>query len=294
MNKILLSIGILVASLTASAQTVTNGNFESAFAPVSGYSIYLTSGWKGYYQTPETSAPYAGAQSLKLQPFVDAALNSYVNWGNDTITSYAYQKMDGDFSNVDFNNLTGSFMMKYNKGLSTDTGYVMIAVYDTLTAGSNDNKLLYADAYELTTSISTWTTVNFGLNQINTGNYSANEIVIFFLSTYTGYYDYNTPSTSTALYVDNFTWNLGYLGVEQAEAASAVVYPNPVNDVLNVKFNSEISSVSVIGMDGKVISTTSANGVYTTVNVSDLKAGVYFYEVTGSNGSVVRNSFVKL
>jgi hypothetical protein len=63
--------------------------------------------------------------------------------------------------------------------------------------------------------------------------------------------------------------------------------------VLNIKLNTNATSVSVIGMDGKVISTEFTNAKTVSVNVSNLVAGVYFYEIVSENGEVVRNSFVK-
>tara|TARA_B110000908_G_scaffold160070_1_gene202917 strand:- start:483 stop:1355 length:873 start_codon:yes stop_codon:yes gene_type:complete len=72
----------------------------------------------------------------------------------------------------------------------------------------------------------------------------------------------------------------------------ANVYPNPAADVLNITASNEVSTVSIIGMDGKAISTTDVNGTTTSVNISALNAGVYFYEVVTANGTV-RNTFVK-
>jgi len=74
---------------------------------------------------------------------------------------------------------------------------------------------------------------------------------------------------------------------------TASVYPNPATDVLNIKLNANATSVSVLGMDGKVISTESVNTNTLAVNVADLVAGVYVYEIVAENGEVVRNTFVK-
>lgn len=74
---------------------------------------------------------------------------------------------------------------------------------------------------------------------------------------------------------------------------NASVYPNPANDVLNIKLTENATSVSILGMDGKVISTESVNSNLVAVNVSNLVSGVYFYEVVAENGTVVRNTFVK-
>jgi hypothetical protein len=82
------------------------------------------------------------------------------------------------------------------------------------------------------------------------------------------------------------------LGIEE-NSMEVSVYPNPATDVLNIQLTENASSVSVMGMDGKVISTESVNSNSIAVNVSDLVAGVYFYEVVAENGTVVRNTFVK-
>jgi hypothetical protein len=82
------------------------------------------------------------------------------------------------------------------------------------------------------------------------------------------------------------------LGVDE-NAITASVYPNPANDVLNINLSANATSVSIIGMDGKVISTEAINANTAAVNVSNLVAGVYFYEIVAENGTVVRNTFVK-
>ncbi|NRA12338.1 MAG: T9SS type A sorting domain-containing protein [Crocinitomicaceae bacterium] len=82
-----------------------------------------------------------------------------------------------------------------------------------------------------------------------------------------------------------------YAGLNEA-TVTAKVYPNPATDVLNITASNEVSTVSIIGMDGKVISTTDVNGTTTSVDIAALNAGVYFYEVVTVEGTV-RNTFVK-
>lgn len=82
------------------------------------------------------------------------------------------------------------------------------------------------------------------------------------------------------------------LGVDENEITTSV-FPNPANDVLNFNLSVNATSVSIIGMDGKVISTEVINANTAAVNVSNLVSGVYFYEIATENGSLVRNTFVK-
>ncbi|MGJ8660990.1 MAG: T9SS type A sorting domain-containing protein [Bacteroidota bacterium] len=74
---------------------------------------------------------------------------------------------------------------------------------------------------------------------------------------------------------------------------SVSIFPNPTNSVLNVKTSSEATNISIISMDGKVVASGALNGLTGSINVSELVNGVYFYEVSTANGSVIRNTFVK-
>jgi hypothetical protein len=77
--------------------------------------------------------------------------------------------------------------------------------------------------------------------------------------------------------------------VEQ-ENFSVLEYPNPATDLLSIAVEGDqIISVSIIGMDGRVISTVEGS----IAQVADLTAGVYIYEARTASGAVVRNSFVK-
>jgi hypothetical protein len=82
------------------------------------------------------------------------------------------------------------------------------------------------------------------------------------------------------------------LSVNELEVVTRA-YPNPAVDGLTVSSSMPMSSIAIVDMSGRTISTTSVSGVETTVNVADLNAGVYYYTVTTENGNVVRNSFVK-
>lgn len=81
-------------------------------------------------------------------------------------------------------------------------------------------------------------------------------------------------------------------GLNEA-SIEALVYPNPAINVLNIETTAAANSVSIISMDGKVVSSTAMSGLKGSVDVSNLKEGVYFYEVAIADGSVVRNTFVK-
>lgn len=70
--------------------------------------------------------------------------------------------------------------------------------------------------------------------------------------------------------------NLDNLAIDELSAKkTTTIYPNPVKDILNINSNSEIKSVIITDAIGRVI----LNGNSKSVNVEDLKQGVYFVNI---------------
>ncbi len=62
--------------------------------------------------------------------------------------------------------------------------------------------------------------------------------------------------------------------------ANFSAYPNPVKDVLNVSYTSEISSVRVINMIGQEVISKNINETSSQIDMSQLSAGTYIVNVT--------------
>ncbi len=62
--------------------------------------------------------------------------------------------------------------------------------------------------------------------------------------------------------------------------ANFKAYPNPVKDVLNISYATEISSVSVINMIGQEVLSKNINATSSQVDMSQLSAGTYIVNVT--------------
>ncbi len=76
------------------------------------------------------------------------------------------------------------------------------------------------------------------------------------------------PCPSPALALDDF------------EVVNAVkVYPNPVRDVLNISFESVISSISIYNLLGQEMLTKSMNAKESSIDVSQLAAGTYLVKI---------------
>lgn len=67
------------------------------------------------------------------------------------------------------------------------------------------------------------------------------------------------------------------------ENTALKVYPNPVKDVLNLKYNTNISNVAVFNIIGQQVLTQEVNAADAKVDMSKLAAGTYVVKVTADN-----------
>ncbi len=78
-----------------------------------------------------------------------------------------------------------------------------------------------------------------------------------------------------------FTVNMtAVLSNDTFDNASFSAYPNPVNDVLNLSYSSEISSVKVINLLGQEVISRNVGTTSTQIDMSSLQAGAYIVNVT--------------
>ena len=90
------------------------------------------------------------------------------------------------------------------------------------------------------------------------------------------------------------SWEIDYvkvtdvvLAVEENEAVSFNLYPNPANNSINVVAENA-AEMQIMDMAGRMVMTVNAVEGVNTINVADLESGVYFVRM---NGAVVK--FVK-
>ena len=70
------------------------------------------------------------------------------------------------------------------------------------------------------------------------------------------------------------------------DTASFVAYPNPVNDILNISYSSEITSVNVINLLGQQVISRNVGSTSTEIDMTNLSAGAYIVNV--SIGNVIK------
>ncbi|MFD2909348.1 T9SS type A sorting domain-containing protein [Flavobacterium ardleyense] len=73
------------------------------------------------------------------------------------------------------------------------------------------------------------------------------------------------------------------LSSDSFDNASFMAYPNPVKDVFNLSYTSEISSVRVLNLLGQEVVSKAVNATSTQVDMSQLSAGTYIVNVTVGN-----------
>lgn len=75
------------------------------------------------------------------------------------------------------------------------------------------------------------------------------------------------------------------VGLTDNDFAGITVYPNPMNDNLNItNENGVIESVELVSTTGSIVYTSTVSSNNYTVNTTNLKAGIYFVNVQTSNG----------
>lgn len=75
---------------------------------------------------------------------------------------------------------------------------------------------------------------------------------------------------------------------EFANAANMNVYPNPsVETVTFVSNGAAVSLITILDINGRIVKTANVTADQTSVNVSDLSSGMYFYQAVDRNGTLL-------
>lgn len=77
--------------------------------------------------------------------------------------------------------------------------------------------------------------------------------------------------------------------INTVEAAEFSVYPNPVQDVLYISCEAGVSNVAIFDVAGRMVKASVEN----SINVSELKSGMYIVKVVDMNGAVGTTRILK-
>ncbi|CAN5783255.1 hypothetical protein BH11BAC7_BH11BAC7_17530 [soil metagenome] len=75
---------------------------------------------------------------------------------------------------------------------------------------------------------------------------------------------------------------------ELAHQPEMNVYPNPSVEIVTFVSNgADVASIQILDMNGRIVKTTIVTADRTTVNVSDLSSGMYFFQAVNANGTIL-------
>ncbi|MDC0257946.1 T9SS type A sorting domain-containing protein, partial [Crocinitomicaceae bacterium] len=119
------------------------------------------------------------------------------------------------------------------------------------------------------------------------------EYRVYFSVNNTGCESYRLKITdyTSGAYIDSIDLNFcSVLGLEEEGLELVQLYPNPVSDELTIE--GEVDKISIFASDGQLIRSqhvSNLDGV-STINVAELKTGMYIIESTATSGELIRQS----
>ncbi len=103
------------------------------------------------------------------------------------------------------------------------------------------------------------------------------------------------PAAGSALFIDDLFYGYTPAGIAEETVVSTQVYPNPVSDVVSVRFSGTAvpNTFVILGLDGRTILSGTCTGALSTIDVSAISAGTYIMQLRSKEGGVASTRFVK-
>ena len=95
--------------------------------------------------------------------------------------------------------------------------------------------------------------------------------------------DFFSIDANNNYWLDNLVFDLGpfvTVGTDDFSANNFSVYPNPVQDVLNIRTSNTVDAIAVYDVLGKLVLATTPDAISPTMDMSSLNSGVYLVKVT--------------
>lgn len=102
--------------------------------------------------------------------------------------------------------------------------------------------------------------------------------------------DSSVSSGSDCAWIDNVVFPPSTIitKVETVVENNVAIYPNPINDVMNIQLGDNLSNVEIFNSLGQVVRRYESVSGDMQVNVADLNAGIYFVKANGEVTKVIK------
>jgi hypothetical protein len=172
-----------------------------------------------------------------------------------------------------------------------------ITIEGTVTSAGVFTPLVAGDVFTTATSyrVTDGTTTSILRTGFNEADYIGGTVpTTAFSAIALGYENVNSTSVSTPQFiVRKLADFLNPMSTQSNEIAGLKVYPNPVsNGVLHIESNANtLKSIALFDVLGKQVLTTSTEN--STINVSNLKGGIYILKITEAGKTAVSKLVIK-
>ena len=107
----------------------------------------------------------------------------------------------------------------------------------------------------------------------------------FYIGSQLGAIDFFSIDANNEYWVDDVLYLDEILGTDDFSAENFSVYPNPVQDVLNINTTSVVDTINVYDVLGKLVLQSQPDAVSPSIDMSTLASGAYLVQVTIDNTS---------
>jgi hypothetical protein len=236
------------------------------------YTVSFFIGIPGSAAATPPSRNAADVISFYSDSYTATALGEYFpSWSEATVTDYP---IDGNniwkMDNMNFASVTqyAGIDLSQMEKMYLDYWTAQASVGDKLfvkLVDTNNTTDILLDLGEVVAG--GWQTIEVDLIAQNTGNMDLSTVTQFLID----------PSTNgNTFYIDNWYFSKGTpLSIGSLEEADVYIYPNPVQNTLNVSAGAAVDSVSIFDITGREVLRATPNAAAFSLDVATLNKGLY-------------------
>ncbi len=83
------------------------------------------------------------------------------------------------------------------------------------------------------------------------------------------------------------------VAVDSKRALSTRIYPNPASDIMNISAEDQINSIALYDMTGRVVLEKSINSTNMSLNLEQVRQGIYFVKIYYANGADITRKVIR-